>query len=52
MNVTIGLCHRFNRKVGYLSESQWLVTQAFVDVATTSSGFYWQLPCSSGLGDR
>ena len=43
MNVIIGLGRSFSRKVGTFQESLMLVTQAFVDVPSTSSGFYWQL---------
>ena len=32
-----------NRKVGTFQECLMLVTQAFVDVPSTSSGYYWQL---------
>ena len=48
MNVIIGLCRSFNGKVGTFQESLMLVTKAFVDVPSTSSGFYWQLPDRQG----
>ena len=52
MNVIIGLCHSFNRKLLPFKSLFLLVKKAFEDVTSPSSGCYWQLPRSSRLCDR
>ena len=43
MNVIIGLCHSFNRKVCTFQESLMLVTQAFVDLQRLLKGTYFSI---------